>query len=148
MLSRRPEGMCSGLLKGNMKFIWMLKWLGDSIAYCLLIKYIYSVTSTKTAGLISSWLNVVSTNKDLDGTSLVVQWLRVWFAMPGIQVQSLVAELKSCILGYNKAKALQLLNRRTLEPTNPTRESMQLNEGSRVMQWGYHMLQLRPKAAK
>ena len=109
---------------------------GRHVAYCLLIKYIHSVTSTKTAGLglISSWLHVISTNKDLDGTSLVVQWLRICLAMQGTQVQSLVAELKSCILGYSQAQALQLLNLRTLEPRNPTRESMQLNEGSHVMQ--------------
>ena len=37
-------------------------------------------------------------NIHLVGTSLVVQWLRVHLPMPGMWVQSLVWELRSCML--------------------------------------------------
>ena len=40
--------------------------------------------------------------------SLLVQWLRVLLAMQGMQVQSLVGELRSHMLQSNEVHALQL----------------------------------------
>ena len=43
------------------------------------------------------------------GTSLVVQCLRIYLAMQGTQVPSLVKELRSHMLGSNSVHMLQLL---------------------------------------
>ena len=50
------------------------------------------------------------------GTSLVVQWLRIHLPMQGIQVWSLVRELRSIMSWSNQAHAPQLLSLCTLEP--------------------------------
>ena len=49
------------------------------------------------------------------GTSLMVQWLRIYLAMQCNQVRSLVRELRSHVLQSNQAPVPQLLS---LEPTN------------------------------
>ena len=58
------------------------------------------------------------------GISLVVQWLRIRLAMQRLQVQSLVGELRSHMLGSDYAYTLQLLG-----PHITARESMCLLQG-------------------
>ena len=68
--------------------------------------------------------------------SLVVQWLKICFAMQGTQVRSLVGELRSHLLWTNSVRVVQLQSPRTR-----ARESLRCNERS-------HVLPPRPEAAK
>ena len=54
------------------------------------------------------------------GTSLMVQWLRIHLAMKGMQIQSLVGELRSHLPQSNEAHTPQLLSARA-----STKESVQ-----------------------
>ena len=58
-------------------------------------------------------------DKKWAGTFLVVQWLRIHLPMQGMQVRSLVGELRSHVPRGNKADAPQLLSlcAATTEPT-------------------------------
>ena len=49
-------------------------------------------------------------SKEVHGTSLVVQWLRLCASSPGVQVQCLVWELRSCKMhGGKKEKKKEFL---------------------------------------
>ena len=47
-------------------------------------------------------MSVPSKEKELPGTSLVLQWLRICLPMQGTQVQTLVGNLRSHMLGSNE----------------------------------------------
>ena len=54
------------------------------------------------------------------GTSLVIQWLRLYLPMQVTQVRSLVGELRSHTLQGNSARAPQLLSMRASTREKPT----------------------------
>ena len=64
----------------------------------------------------STGLGTKGSIKNTDGTSLVVQWLRIHLPIQGTQVRSLVQELRSHMPQYNWAPESQLPSPAHLEP--------------------------------